>query len=242
MAAMDDETFGRVVRIVRVRRRLRQRDVADRAGLSRAAIWRVEHGRLDEMAVATIRRACAPLELRVDLELRGRGADLDRLVSARHTAMHETVAQFLAERFPLWEMAHEVSFSLWGERGIIDMLLWHEASGSLLIIELKTEVVDQGELLATMDRRRRLAREIVKDRGWVPRTVSTWVIVARSRASERHLAEHRTVLRSAFPEDDRRVKAWLADPVGSVQALSLWRAPAGVHFAPTRRVRTNGPT
>lgn len=239
---MDDETLGRVVRTVRVKRRLRQRDLAERAGVSRAAIWRIEHGRLDEMALATIRRACAPLEIRVDLGLRGRGADLDRLMSARHTAMHEVVARFLAERFPVWEIAHEVSFSIWGERGVVDLVLWHAATRSLLIIELKTDLVDQGELLATMDRRRRLAREIVAERGWVPMSVSSWVIVARSRTAERHLAANRTVLRSAFPDDERRVKAWLGKPVGTVQALSLWRAPADVELASPRRVRASGAT
>lgn len=233
---MDDETFGRAMRIVRMERRLRQQDVAARAGVSRATVGRIEHGRLGELALATVRRVAAQLEIRVDVVARGRGADLDRMVNARHTAMHEAVARALAVQFPLWEMAHEVSFSVWGERGVIDLLLWHPASRSLLIVEFKTEFVDQGALLATMDRRRRLAREIVAERGWVPATVSTWVIVARSRTSERHLATNRAVLRSAFPDGERRVRTWLRDPVGVVQALSLWRAPTDATFAPTRRV------
>ena len=75
-------------------------------------------------------------------------------------------------------MAHEVSFSIWGERGVIDLLMWHPGRRALLIIELKTEIVDTGELLGTMDRRVRLARKIAEERGWDPLTVSSWIVLA----------------------------------------------------------------
>jgi hypothetical protein len=133
-------------------------------------------------------------------------------------------------------MASEVSFSIWGERGVIDLILWDPEHRALLIIEFKTELVDVGDLLATMDRRRRLAAQIVKDRGWYPRIVSTWVVVAASRTNARRLAEHRTVLRTAFPAGVREIRRWLRDPVGSIAALSLWTDPAR-NVAPRRRVR-----
>ena len=196
---MDDLRLGRLIRIVRIRKGWRQEDLARRAGVSRATVSRLERGALDDMPVRTIRQVCEPLEIRVELVPRGRGADLDRLVNARHSALHESVARVLAATYPGWAMAHEVSFNVWGERGVIDLLLWHPGRRALLIVELKTELVDAGDLLATMDRRRRLASEIVRDRGWVPTTVSAWVIVTRSRTTERRFAEHRTVLRSAFP-------------------------------------------
>lgn len=34
----------------------------------------------------------------------------------------------------------EVSFSIYGQRGVIDILAWHAATRSLLVIELKTEM------------------------------------------------------------------------------------------------------
>ena len=237
MRAMDDVRLGRLVRMMRIRRGWRQEDLALHASVSRTAVSRVECGRVAAMPVATIRRICAALEISIELLPRGRGADLDRLVSARHTALHEAVAKFLAAGYADWEAAHEVSFNIWGERGVIDLLLWHAGSQALLIIEFKTELADLGELIATMDRRRRLGAEIVRARGWIPRTVSTWVIVARSRTTERRLRAHGTLLRGAFPDDDRRVRTWLADPRGAVSALSLWRAPTGMEFAPTERVR-----
>ena len=234
---MEDLRFGTTIRMARIKRRWRQVDLSAKAHVSRATIWRAERGHVGELSVAVIRRICEPLEIRVELQPRSRGADLDRLVNAHHGALHESVARALARDFPEWEMAHEVSFSLWGERGIIDLLLWHPGRRALLIIELKTEIVDTGELLGTMDRRRRLAREIVKERGWDPLSVSTWVVLAPSRTNERRVAQHRSVLRSAFPSDGRRIRRWLRDPVGSIAALSPWWEPSAVPSAPTRRVR-----
>jgi hypothetical protein len=120
---------------------------------------------------------------------------------------------------------------------VIDLLLWHPGRRALLIIEFKTELVDTGELLGTMDRRRRLAPEIVAERGWEPLTVSTWVIVARSRTNERRLSSFRTVLRSAFPLEGRRMLRWLREPAGVVAGLSLWALTEGESVAPVQRVR-----
>ena len=189
------------------------------------------------MSIQELRRICEPLEISVDLLPRGRGADLDRVVNARHTELHDAVARTLGPGHPDWEMAHEVSFNIRGERGVIDLLLWHPGRRALLIIELKTELADLGELLATQDRRRRLASAIVRERGWQPAVLATWVIVARSRTTERRIHDHHGLLRSAMPAGERDARAWLADPTQPISAMSLWRAPAGTTFAPTLRVR-----
>jgi transcriptional regulator with XRE-family HTH domain len=120
MRAMEDLGFGTAIRAARLKRRWRQADLAAKAGLSQTTVWRAERGRVEEMTLDSIRRICAPLEIRVELQPRGRGADLDRMLSARHSALHESVARALALEFPSCAMASEVSFSIWGERGVID--------------------------------------------------------------------------------------------------------------------------
>lgn len=234
---MEDLRFGATIRAARTKRGWRQVDLAARAGVSQATVWRVERGHVPEMTLAALRCVAAALEIRLELLPRGRGAELDRLLSTRHSALHESVAWALAHDFPEWTMASEVSFSIWGERGVIDLLLWHPGRRALLIIEFKTELVDVGDLLGTTDRRRRLAREIVEPRGWFPKTVSTWVIFSASRTNSRRIAQHRTVLRTAFPADGRQMRRWLRDPVGSVAAMSLWTETARGPLAPVRRVR-----
>ena len=167
-SSVDDLRFGNTIRAARLKRAWRQVDLARRADVSQTVVSRVERGQIPEMTLAVLRRVAAALEIRLELLPRGRGAELDRLLNARHSALHESVASVLAHDFPDWVMASEVSFSIWGERGVIDLLLWHPERRALLIIEFKTELVDVGDLLSTMDRRRRLAAQIVKSRGWRP--------------------------------------------------------------------------
>ena len=64
----------------------------------------------------------------------------------RRTLLADSVATYLRE-FPGWTFESEVSFSVWGERGIIDQLAWHRERRHLLAIELKTEFVDINEML-----------------------------------------------------------------------------------------------
>ena len=154
------------------------------------------------------------------MRLRWHGGDLDRLVNARHAAMHESLARRFS-RLTEWTLAPEVSFSVYGERGVIDAIAWHEATRALLVIELKTELVDMSDLVGTMDRRRRLAPTIVRDRGWLPAVVGTLVLVAEGRANRRHLAEHVTMLRNAFPADGRAVRRWIGRPRGRIDALAF---------------------
>jgi Holliday junction resolvase-like predicted endonuclease len=107
------------------------------------------------------------------------------MLAAGHAALHEEVAAALLAE-PGWRVLPEVSFSIWGERGVIDILAWHEPTRSLLVIELKTELVDFNELLGTLDRKSRLARQIAAERGWTnPSSVSVWVVVVDSSTSRR---------------------------------------------------------
>jgi transcriptional regulator with XRE-family HTH domain len=234
---MEDLRLGATIRAARLKRAWRQTDLAKRAGVSQTVVSRIERGQIPEMTLAMLRQVAAALEIRLELLPRGRGAVLDRLLGERHSSLHESVAKALAHDFPEWVMASEVSFSIWGERGVIDLILWNPEHRALLIVEFKTELVDVGDLLSTMDRRQRLAARIVRSRGWYPKVVATWVVLASSRTNARRLAEHRTVLRTAFPSGAREIRRWLRDPARPVAALSLWSDPAR-KVAPRRRVRS----
>lgn len=239
IAAMDDVRLGAMIRAARIRRGWRQRDLATRARVSRATISRMEGGHIGSLPLDLTRAVCKALEISLDLVPRWRGGELDRMLSARHSQLHESVARMLTSDFPEWGLAPEVSFAHFGERGVIDLLLWHPARRALLVIELKTDLVDVNEMLGTMDRKRRLAWQVAKQRGWVPTTVSAWIVVAASRTNERRIAAHRTMLRAGYPAGARTMRAWLADPAGDVAGLSMWPAAAiaGRGLAPKRRVR-----
>lgn len=146
------------------------------------------------------------------------------MLNAGHAAMHERIAALFAT-LPGWAWSPEVSFAIYGERGIIDILAFHASTGMLLIIELKTELVDVQELLGVMDRRRRLARRIADERGWAVRRVSCWILIADSPSNRRRVAAHSRVLHHAFPVDGRRMRSWLRGPGGEVNALSFLLNP-----------------
>jgi transcriptional regulator with XRE-family HTH domain len=237
---VDDIEVGRRFRAVRTHKGWRQQDLAEIAGVSRTVISRIEHGRFEEMTLGSCRRVARALDMRIDLVVRWRGGDLDRMVNARHAALHESAALTLAN-LDGWTAAPEVSFNVYGERGAIDILAWHAGRQALLVVELKSEIVDVQGLLGAVDRYRRLAPRIARERGWAPATVSTWVAVAAGRANARSVAAHRTVLKNAFPTDGRRLAAWLRDPIGRLDALTFMpyarRVSAGRDLATPRRVR-----
>jgi hypothetical protein len=152
------------------------------------------------------------LEIRLDLVPSWRGGDLPRLVNARHSALHECLADRFA-RAPGWESAAEVSYSIWGERGVIDRLAFHAGRGMLAVFEIKADLSDSAGLVGQVDRYRRLAPEIARSRGWASARVSCWAVVADTDTNRRRLAAHRELLRGAFPADGRALGEWLRDPV-----------------------------
>ena len=234
---MDDQRLGATIRAIRVRRGWRQADLAARSGVSPATISRLERGHPGSLTLNMIRRVAGALDVRVDLVPRWRAGDLDRLLNAKHSQLHELVARWFATELPAWVLAPEVSYAIYRERGVIDIIAWHPGRRAILVIELKTDIVDVNQLIGKVGEKARLVREIVKDRGWHPLTVSTWVIVAAGRTNRARLGAHKAVLRAAFPADGRTMRAWLADPTGSVAGLSMWGERSAKPLTPTRRVR-----
>lgn len=216
---MDGSKIGRGLRAIRIRSRLRQSDVGAGARVPRAVVARIERGDLDGVRVGQLRAVVVALRADLDIILRWNGTELDRLLNAGHSAMHEVVVGMLTTAG--WQVVPERSFSIWGERGVVDLLAWHATTRSLLVVELKTEIVEVQRLIGTVDRYRRLAPAIVRDLGWEPVTVGTWVAVAESPTNHRRLGEHAGVLRAAFPSDGRSVPGWLRRPSGSLLALSF---------------------
>jgi hypothetical protein len=120
---------------------------------------------------------------------------------------------------PGWVLRPEVSYSEFGERGVVDLLCWHAAARAVLVVEIKTELVDFGDLLARLDTKHRLAREIARRLGWQASSVSSALLVADSNTNRRRAADHAGLLGAALPTDGRELVQWLKTPVGEVRAL-----------------------
>ena len=217
---MDDLRVGSVIKALRLRKRWTQTQLAAAAGVSPSLISRLERGRHDTTSLEVLRRVFAALDARVELVPRWRAGELDRLIDARHAGMTEILGRRLAD-LSGWEVLPEVTFSIFGERGAIDILAWHPVHRALLIIEVKSGLDDIGGLLRQVDRYRRLARDIVRERGWNPRTIGVWVVVADGRTARRRLAEHRATLRRALPADGHAMDQWVRRPDRDVAAISF---------------------
>jgi transcriptional regulator with XRE-family HTH domain len=233
-ASWTRSVFGGVIRAVRIRDRLRQADVAAGAGVSRGTISRIERGHVGEVTIGALDRTARFLGIRLDLVPRWRGGELDRLLNADHAALLEAVSRRFS-RLAGWVAIPEVTFSIYGERGSIDLFAWHELTRSLLVIELKTAIVDIHDLLMTLDRKRRLARQIARNRGWDPISVSVWVAVSDTATNRRRVAMHEVALRTVLPARGAGVARWLGTPSGSTAALSF--LSYGRHQGTTRMRR-----
>ena len=175
---------------------------------------------------------------------RSGAADADRLLNARHAALTEAYLEWIGA-FPGWELRPEFSFSHFGERGIIDLVGWHADERALLEVELKTDVIDSGELLGVVDRRRRLGAEIVEVLGWKPRTISSLVVIAESDANRRKVAALGRTFDAALPDRIGAVRRYLRTPTQPIRGLIFFsnRHPGQARnsFATARRVRRRPP-
>lgn len=214
--------------------------MAAAAGVSRATVSRIERGLAAEVILTTLERVTSVLEIRLELVPRWRGGELGRLVNWRHAAMHERIVAIF-DRIGGWALAPEVTFAVYGERGVIDILAWHAATRTLLVIELKTEMVDPQEVVRTLDRKRRLAIRVGRERGWDSAAIATWLVVGESMTNRRRVDASAGLFRTAFPFDRRALTGWLRRPSGPARVLSFltYPAPAGqrAQLGALRRVR-----
>lgn len=236
---VDDVGIGRLVRALRIRRSWRQDDLAAAAGISRQKVSRLECGHIERLGLGDIRAACAALEIRLPFAPSWHGGDAD-ILSERHAVVAERVAARLATATG-WSVVPEATFSIFGERGAIDLLGWHAASRVVLVVEIKSEIIDPAALVRQVDRYRRLAPRVASERGWDARSIGAWVAVLDTSMNRRRLIKSASILRTAFPSDGRSIGGWLDRPAGPLAALSFVAISHGVGTTrdrvPTRRVR-----
>ncbi len=158
----DDERLGQLLRAIRRRGQLRQIDLSRLAGVPVRDLMRIESGRAGEIRLDRLRRVLDAAGGRGRFVSLINGAAADRLLDERHAALVERAARIFASRG--WQIAIELTFSEYGERGSIDLLGLHEKSAVVAVCEVKTVL---GSLEATnrmLDVKVRLARKLCQDR------------------------------------------------------------------------------
>jgi transcriptional regulator with XRE-family HTH domain len=208
-------------------------DVAVLARVSHSTISRIERGQIDTLSLHVLRAVGRAVDVRLELAPWSRRGDLVRFATADHAELVEAVIAEL--RMLGWDARAEISFNEYGERGFIDILAWHASTRTLLVIEVKTEIVDVGEVLGTLDRKGRLAPSIARGLGWHATSVARALIVAEGRTNRRRVAAHAATFASALPSDGRTLRAYLRHPTGTLGAVSFW---SRAHPGDDRQLRT----
>jgi len=210
---MQDERVGRLIRAVRIRRGWRQLDLAALVGCSQRWIAQMELGRLDAITIGTMRKVGDALEIRVTIDAWWRAGDGARLLDAVHAGIVERVMRELVAAG--WEAIPELSFNHFGERGSVDIVAWHAATRTLLLIEVKSRIDDVQDLLHTFGRKVRIVPDMVaRDRGWSPSNVATMLVVGESNAARMTVRRHVTTFDAVWPARSAACKRFIARPDG----------------------------
>ncbi len=219
---MTPESIGRALAALRLRAGMRQVDLAMRVDIGQSSVSAVERGHLDAVSVRTLGRLLGELGAELVLSVRWQGGELDRLLDRAHAELVERVARRLAALG--WEVFVEVSFSRYGERGSVDVMGWHAATRTALIVEVKSEIAGVEDTLRRHDVKVRLAPHIVFDRlGERPSRVARLLVLPDTSTTRRRLAEHESTFRRAYPIRGRAVTRWLARPNGVLAGILLER-------------------
>jgi transcriptional regulator with XRE-family HTH domain len=233
---------GRAVIFLRRKASWRQADLGTHAGVSRESVSRIERGRISAVTVGTLTNIASALGASLNVELRWRGEQLDRLMDASHAALQESmVRQYRASG---WRSEVEVSFNWYGDRGRVDAVAFHEETGTMLIVEVKVRLGDVQDTLGKLDVKARLGPQLARQISWPqPTRVVPCLVVADGRTARRTAADH-AALFARFNLRGRAARRWLEAPTSEpVTGVLLFEPLPDSHGVTTKRVvrRRNAP-
>jgi hypothetical protein len=209
-------------------------------------ISRIERGEaLGSVPLRAVARLTEALDASVDVTVKWRGEELDRLMDAAHAELVKACVRLFEDRG--WVTRVEVSFNHYGDRGRVDVLALHPATRTLAVAEVKSALGDGQDTLGRLDVKARLGDLLASTAGWgSPARVVPILVLGESRSARRLVAAHGALLQR-FDTRGRQAIAWLGRPDSSSPAGLLWFArvpeshPTGItRVSRVRTVRTAG--
>lgn len=220
MGPMRIERVGLVFRAIRRQQRRTQRAIAERAGISQSVYSRADRSELHGMTLGSLDRIATALGATLDLSIRYRGGLGDRLVDAAHARLVDHVVARLQAAH--WQVELEFGFNVFGERGVVDILAWHAATSSLLIVEVKSRFTDLQAMLASLGRKVRLVPDVTRRAfGWEVAHIGRIVVAAGSTANRSVVASHPSVFDVALPASSLEIRRWIRQPDRPIAGLWL---------------------
>jgi hypothetical protein len=180
------------------------------------------------------------LEARLELQPHWRGAELDRLLDHVHASLQAAWVDRLRRRE--WRTWVERSYSIYGERGRIDILSYHPAGRTLLVIEIKSELADAQSLLGTLDAKVRLAPSVARALGLSRLERVVPMIVFKESMTTRRRVTGLADLFASYETRGSAALAWLRSPLSGTRGLLIFSnaAVSRAREAAPQRVRYAG--
>jgi transcriptional regulator with XRE-family HTH domain len=218
---MDDVRVGRILRALRRRRGWTQKELGRRANVSQQAISLIERGHGARLSGQTVRQVFAALDARWEPTVSWRGGDLDRLVDAEHARLVGEISRRLVGAG--WEVAVEVTYSDFGDRGSVDVLGARRDEFAMVVVEVKSELTVIEATLRKLDEKVRIVQgSLGRQRfGFRPRSVGRLVVLPSTNVARRRVAGSSDVLDVALPDRAGRVREWLRAPVGTLAGIQF---------------------
>jgi transcriptional regulator with XRE-family HTH domain len=217
---MDPRRLGKAMRAIRLSIGATQATIASRAGVSQSVYSRVERGGATTEKLSTMARIAAALDADLVVDLRYKGGLVDRLIDRAHA----TIVEYLVNRLRRagWETVVEFSFNVFGERGSVDILAWHAATRTLLIVEVKSRFTDLQAMLLSLGRKLRLVPDQARrELGWNALAVGRIVVAPATTEATNLLDRHRSTFETTLPARALEIRRWIRDPGGAIAGVWL---------------------
>ena len=190
------QDVGRIIQDVRAALRMTQDELSRLSGVSQSQISRIERGRVSDLRIDVLDRLLTALGIRYWLE-RSRPASRARRRTSSTRAAPPTPVDGSGRRSGSSSGRSRLGATAHAVGSICSRITLTRKA--LLVVEIKTEIVDIGAIERTLNWYRREAFRVARRFGWQPRQVNAALLLLDSRSNDDRVTSNQTVFRQAFP-------------------------------------------
>ena len=190
-----------------------QHDLGHRSGLTQSVISDIERGAVAGLPLATADRVLGALGARLVLSVAAPYlGDRER----QRDPAHANIVAYVVARLRRagWDTRTEVEVGGDRSRGWIDILACHAASRVMLVIEIKTEIHDFGQIERSLAWYEREAWASARRFGWRPLRQVGCLLLLAAEANDTRATANRASIDAGFPLRARHLAAIIEGEAG----------------------------